>query len=191
MESVPYSHIAKGTLLIASPDIRSGVFFRAVILLCEHNNSGSFGIVINKQLDLELPEEILNPEQLNNEHVGMRAGGPVRTNQMMVLHNSKEINDPEHTLKICDAVYLGGDLRFLQTALSEEKGPDVRLCFGYSGWGEGQLESEFLEGGWFLCPATTNLVFDTPVEKIWQTTLRQMGGKYASLSMIPEDLSLN
>jgi putative transcriptional regulator len=184
-----YSQIQKGTLLIATPDIEGGLFFRAVILVCEHNPNGSFGLVINKNLDLDLPEEIVNVQNLANPHVGIRAGGPVQTNQMMLLHGSAK--PPPQTLQICDGVHLGGDLQFLQETLSDTQGPEIFLCFGYAGWGGGQLEREFLDGGWFLFPASSRVIFHTAPEKMWQTLLREMGGKYACLSMIPEDLSVN
>ncbi len=189
MEKIPYAKIQKGTFLIATPDIEGGIFFRAVILVCEHNPNGSFGIVINKSLTLELPEELINIDSLANPQVQIRAGGPVQTNQMMLLHTSDKI--PAQTLKICDDVYLGGDLQFLQEAISDEHGPHLHMCFGYAGWGAGQLEREFLDGHWFLFPASEHHLFQIPAEKLWQTLLREMGGKYATISMIPEDLSLN
>lgn len=175
--------------MIATPDIEQGIFFRAVVLICEHNLNGSFGLVINKSLDFELPEEILNTSQVVNKNVHIRAGGPVQTNQMMLLHTSLDI--PQQTLEVCPGVHLGGDLQFLQDALADENGPDIHLCFGYAGWGAGQLEREFLDGHWFVHPASEKYIFHTPPEKLWQQLLREMGGKYAALSMIPEDLSLN
>ncbi|HXF29554.1 MAG TPA: YqgE/AlgH family protein, partial [Chlamydiales bacterium] len=150
MEELPTTQIQKGTLLVASPDIESGLFFRGVILICEHSQAGSFGLLINKPLDIELPEEILNMSSVANPHVSVRAGGPVQTNQMMLLHTHNEEN--QETLKICDGVYLGGDLQFLQQILSDEEGPNVHLCFGYAGWGSGQLEREFLDGSWYIHP---------------------------------------
>lgn len=189
MENVPYSQIQKGTFMIATPDIEAGIFFRGVVLVCEHNPNGSFGLVINKSLELELPEEILNINNLSNPKVGIRAGGPVQTNQMMLLHTSESI--PGQTLQICQGVYLGGDLQFLQEIITNPEGPAVHLCFGYAGWGAGQLEREFLDGGWYLYPASENHIFETTPEKLWQTLLREMGGKYATLSMIPEDLTWN
>lgn len=189
MKNVPYSQIQKGVFLIATPEIDTGLFFRAVILVCEHNPNGSFGLVINKQLELALPDELVKMSNLVNPNVTIRAGGPVQTNQMMLLHSSEDL--PEQTLKIADGVNLGGDLHFLQKIISDEKGPDIALCFGYSGWGGGQLEREFLDGHWFLCPASKEHVFHTPLDRLWQTLLREMGGKYATLSMIPEDLTLN
>lgn len=189
MESIPYSQIEKGTFLISTPDIEMGIFFRSVVLICEHNPNGSFGLVINKLLNLELPPEIVNMNTLVNRHVTIHAGGPIQTNQMMLLHNSTTI--PGQTLKVCDDVYLGGDLNFLQEALIDSNGPNLLLCFGYTGWGPGQLEREFLDGNWFLWPSSSQYVFKTPPDKLWATLLREMGGRYAPLSMIPEDLTLN
>ncbi|HSX04021.1 MAG TPA: YqgE/AlgH family protein [Rhabdochlamydiaceae bacterium] len=189
MEQVPYSNLSKGTLLLASPDIDAGIFFRTVIILCEHTPNGSFGIIINKPLEVQLPEDLLNLERQANPHVAIRAGGPVQPNQMMLVHSADFI--AQQALKLCDGVYLGGDLQFLQEALANPSGPFVHLCFGYTGWPAGQLEREFLNGNWFLHPGSSRLVFETPADKMWQTILREMGGKYATLSMIPEDLSLN
>lgn len=189
MEHVPYSQIQKGTFLIATPDIDTGFFFRGVILICEHNANGSFGLLINRSLELELPDDIININQLTNPNIGIRAGGPVQTNQMMLLHSSDQVEN--QTLKIAEGVYLGGDLQFLQEAMTNDGGPHIYLCFGYAGWGAGQLEREFLDGHWYLHPATAKHIFHTPADKLWQSLLREMGGKYATLSMIPEDLSLN
>jgi len=189
MDPAPYSQIQKGTFLIASPDIDLGFFFRGVILVCEHNTNGSFGLLINKALHLELPDEIINVNQLANPHIEIRAGGPVQTNQMMLLHTSSKIES--QTLKVCHGVYLGGDLQFLQSSILDPNGPFIHLCFGYAGWGTGQLEREFLDEHWFLHPAEARHIFETPSDRLWQVLLREMGGKYATLSMIPEDLSLN
>lgn len=189
MEHTPYSQIQRGTFLIATPEIDAGFFFRGVVLVCEHSANGSFGLLINKNLELELPEEIININQLANPHISLRASGPVQTNQMMLLHDSDQVQ--QQTLKITNDVYLGGDLQFLQESLINQGGPHIHLCFGYAGWGTGQLEREFLDGHWFLHPATNQHIFHIDPSKLWQTLLREMGGKYATLSMIPEDLSLN
>lgn len=189
MEHVPYSHLSKGTLLIASPDIDKGVYFRSVILLCDHSTIGSFGLIINKPVAVEFPNDLLATEELNNKNIKTLNGGPLQGNQMMLLHNTPNPNN--EMLNVCDDVHLGGDLEFLQASAMDPNGPPILLCFGYSGWNGGQLEKEFLNGDWFLHKAKSEHLFSIPPEKLWQTALREMGGKYASLSMIPEDLSLN
>lgn len=181
--------LQRGQFLIASPDVEMSLLSRTVLLLCEHNESGSFGIVVNKSLDIELPEEILNLKSAINKNISLRAGGPVQTNQMMLLHTTQ---DPEQQLlAIADGIFLGGNVQFLHKLLHDESSPPVHLCFGYAGWTSGQLEREFLDGSWFPYPATKMHLFETAPEQLWKLLLREMGGKYATLSTIPEDLSMN
>lgn len=189
MEKLPFSQLERGTLLIATPEIDRGLFFRSVLLVCEHSAGGSFAIIINKPLGMEIPHQLVDPETNKNPHVRMLTGGPVQTNQMMLLHTDSSI--PDETLPLCENVYLGGDLSFLQERIADEEGPSIRLCFGYTGWGPGQLEEEFLEGQWLLHPASEELIFHTQPDDLWAVLLRKLGGKYASLSTIPKDLSLN
>lgn len=181
--------VRKGCFLIASPEIENNLFFRGVLLICEHNASGSFAILINKPLDLDLPEELVNLSSAPNKNVSIRAGGPVQTNQMMLLHSQH--SDQQQLLHVTDDIYLGGDLQYLHDLLEDESSPPVFLNFGYSGWAYGQLDREFLDGSWFLYPATKELLFETPPEKLWKILLLRMGGRYATLSTIPEDLSVN
>ncbi len=189
MQGMPYSQIKRGTLLIATPETESGIFFHSVVLVCEYSPAGSFGVIINKQLEEDLPEEIINVNNLANTGVSLRTGGPIQTNHMMILHSSEEHS--KQSIRICDNIFLGGDLKFLQKVIGDPDGPKLNLCFGYTGWTMGQIEKEFLDGQWFLIPATEKYVFETPPDKLWQKILLDMGGKYAPLSMIPEDLSLN
>ena len=181
--------VEKGCFLIASPEIENPLFFRGVMLICEHNASGSFAILINKPLDLELPEEIVNLSSAPNKNIHIRAGGPVQTNQMMLLHSSP--TEQQQLLHVKDDIFLGGDLQYLHELIEDNTSPDVFLCFGYSGWASGQLEREFLDGSWFLYPASKELLFATPPEQLWKTLLLRMGGKYATLSTIPNDLAVN
>lgn len=183
------SSVQKGCFLIASPEIENPLFFRGVMLICEHNASGSFALLINKPLDLELPEEIVNLSTAANKNVSIRAGGPVQTNQMMLLHSVKA--EQQQLLAVTEGVYLGGDIQFLHELIDDEASPNVFLCFGYAGWASGQLEREFLDGSWYLCRATKDLLFNTPPDNLWRALLLKMGGRYATLSTIPEDPSVN
>jgi putative transcriptional regulator len=108
---------------------------------------------------------------------------------MMLLHSCK--TEQQQLLTVADGIFLGGDVQFLHELIEDETSPNVFLCFGYAGWASGQLEREFLDGSWYLCKATKGLVFDTPPADLWKTLLRQMGGRYATLSTIPEDPSVN
>ncbi len=185
MSNIPYSELKKGTFLVASPDIESGIFYRSVVLLCDHSPVGSFGLIINKPLDVELEDDLFDLEGTEGK-VDMRAGGPNQPNQVMLLQD-QGFNE-ETSLEICEGVYLNGDIDLIR---EEEPIPQTILCFGYGGWTSGVLEREFLNGAWFLCPATKHQVFEIPAERLWQSLLREMGGKYKTLSLMPEDLELN
>lgn len=189
MKNNQITDLNRGTLLIASPDTPKGFYHRSVLLICEYTTGGSFGLVLNKPFDYELPQEIKSLEEMGANKLNLRLGGSMQSNQMMLLHESKD--SAEHTLKIIEDVHLGGDLPFLQERLASSTSPNIYLFFGYTGWVAGELEKEYLSGLWYLYPASKSLIFQTPPEKLWQTVLLQMGGKYASIAMIPEDLSLN
>ena len=189
MQKIPYSELKKGSFLIASPEVNDGLFFRSVVLLCDQSPVGSFGIIINKSLDMDVPEEMLNLGELADANISIRAGGPNQPNQIMLIHSHKQNSDSN--LKICEGVYLGGDLECIHEMTTCPEPPSLLMCLGYSGWGAGLLEREFLSGAWYLHPASKKHVFETPPTMLWQTLLREMGGKYKTLSMIPEDLELN
>lgn len=180
--------VKKGTLLIASPEIESDFFYRSVILICEHTASGTFGLVLNKPLEASLPEELLDFEKSSNEQIAMRIGGPVQTNQLLLLHNSSIATQ---AVAICDSVYLGGDLEFLQNSMENKSGPSILLCFGYTGWGPQELEKDISQGFWFLADAKHEYLFKTAPENLWKQVLQDKGGKYSCFSWMPDDLSHN
>ncbi len=186
-ETPSYSQLGKGAFLIASPEIESGIFFRSVVILCEHSHVGSLGLIINKEIDFEISDQIIEVEELANPNVELRAGGPLQMNQMLILHNQQL----EQCKELAPNIFLGGDLEFLQETMLDPEGASLRLMFGYASWASGQLEKEFLDGEWFVGKGNHCHIFETPVDQIWRSTLHEMGGKYSSLSMIPDDLSLN
>ncbi len=186
----PITKLSKGTILISTPEINDGLFCRSVIFICEHNMNGSFGLIINKKVNVAFSEDLFPLKNLENGIFKICAGGPVHTHQLMVLHNCSE--HPEQTLNIIDDIYLGGDLDFIQSLIHDsEREHNMCLCFGYAGWSPGQLEREILEGQWYVGPLQRELLFSKDYSTLWQESLLKMGGKYASISMIPEDLSLN
>lgn len=184
-----YAKLDRGALLVASPDIRHGVFSRSVVLLCEHSINGSFGLILNKPFRFDSSEDMFFLDQAANPKMRFCIGGAVQMHQMMLLHSCAELAD--QSLEICPSVYLGGDVAFLQECLSDELGLAANLCFGYSEWQAGQLEREFLDGLWFLSPGSSEHVFSLTPETLWSKILLSLGGKYASLSTVPEDLFVN
>ncbi|MDN3504183.1 MAG: YqgE/AlgH family protein [Rhabdochlamydiaceae bacterium] len=188
-EQILGDSLHKGQLLIASPEINHPFYKRSVLLLCDHTPAGSFGLAVNKLFEVENLESMLHESEFPViDQLTPRAGGLMQPSQMMLLHKSPSI--PDQTLQVSEDIFLGGDLDFLEKII-EHSPEELMLCFGYSGWNPGQLEKEFLEGSWYSFPASAHYLFEVAPEKMWQTILRDMGGKYKSLSMIPEDLTLN
>ena len=113
MESIPYAHLEKGTLLVASPEIDHGLYFRSVLLLCEHSPSGSFGLIINKPFDMQLPEDLVHIGELGNPNIAIRMGGPVQPNQIILLHSSSKVE--KESLEICPGSISEGTCNFFKS----------------------------------------------------------------------------
>ena len=155
------------------------------MLLCDHSTVGSFGLIVNKPL--ELTPDAIDFGEVANPNLSLRSGGPMQQDQLLLVHTAPASSD--EMLSVAPSITLGGSLNFLEEAT---QGSDpLLLCFGYGAWGAGVLEREFLSAGWFLTPASPHYLFNTPPEALWHTLLKDMGGKYASLAQIPTDPFLN
>ena len=178
---------AQGTLLIAPPMMRDPNFWRAVVLLCEHSPEGSFGLILNRPLTLELSEVM---KDLEGENM-ISLGGPVQQNTLHFLHRHGDLVD--EAIPIIDGVHWGGDFEAIKTLVQAETATpqDLRFFLGYAGWSPGQLEEEIGAGGWFLAHAADVLVFPEDPQNLWRTVMRRMGGEYALLSNFPDDPRMN
>ena len=180
--------LQSGTLLIAHPMLADSNFRRAVVLICEHGPDGSFGLILNKPLALELNEVI---DDLNSD-VAVSLGGPVQPNTLHYLHRHGDIL--VDAIPVIEDIYWGGDFDITKALLTadEPSGEALRFFLGYSGWDAGQLEAEIEQGGWILHTADDpNLVFPADAEQLWRTILRRMGGDYALLANFPDDPRMN
>lgn len=174
-----------GSLLIASPEISNGLYSKSVILICEHSEEGSIGIIINKLLPTQSPEEKVAIEKLEDHQIITLLGGPIHPDEAFMLHNNPKLKE--------ESVILGKDV-FLGSLLPIDPEDDVhsmRLIFGYSGWGPQQLEKEILKGLWIEVKLDTQKVFFEPLEKQWHEILKTLGGKYRALASFPTRLDLN
>lgn len=181
--------IEKGFLLVATPNMTDPLYKQSVVLICEYTSYGSFGLILNKPYELSSQESPSEINEITLMKDSLRIGGAMQQNQLMLLHASTKHRD--QTLRVTEGVYLGGDFPFLQELIKDEPDSGLLICFGYTGWTAGELENQFKEGLWYLYPATKNLIFDVPPEKLWKETLSTMGGKYKNISLIPSDLNLN
>ena len=171
-------------LLIAMPGMADPNFSTTVTLICEHNDEGALGIVINRPLDLTLAGLF---EQLDVEDPDPDAakrpvmmGGPVGPERGFVLH------DPgpkfENSLAVSNDIHLTLS-RDVIDAMASGKGPQQSLvALGYAGWEPGQLESEMLANSWLNVPATPAIVFDTPFGDRWMSAAKILGIDISQIS---------
>lgn len=179
---------AKGTLLIANPFLKDPNFSRTVIFLCEHEDNGTFGFVLNKLFSRKLND--LVPE-LENFDYPVYQGGPVQADTLHFIHQEPELISGGQ--EIFEGVYWGGNFETLQIRLknNEIDLDKIRFFIGYSGWGEGQLDEEMKSDSWLTVSATRKLIFNTPPENVWKDSLNHLGGDYKMMVNYPLDPQLN
>jgi putative transcriptional regulator len=178
----------KGQLLLDSGQLGGSYFQRTVVLICQHDAEGAFGLVLNRATGSKVGEMIVAelPESLKVCPLYM--GGPVQASALSYLHSDAFIPDGN----VMANLSLGHSLDTL-IEIGESFSPTrkIRLFAGYAGWSPGQLEDEMKRKAWLSHPASLDLVFDAEPGKLWQKILRQKGGQYKLLAQMPEDLSLN
>ncbi|OGS93266.1 MAG: hypothetical protein A3K04_09025 [Gallionellales bacterium RBG_16_56_9] len=170
--------------LIAMPAMQKGFFAGTLAYVCEHNENGALGIVVNRPISLTLGEmfdQINIP--LHQPKLGkmpVHFGGPVQTERGFVLH------DPhgawQSTLHVNDKVGLTTSKDILE-AVGEGRGPsNIIVTLGYAGWDQGQLEHEMTENAWLTVPASEHILFDLPPEERLPAAMALLGVDYASLA---------
>lgn len=174
-----------GILLVSEPFLGDPNFHRTVILIVEHNENGTLGFVLNQKTALTVVDLFEDFDCLDPVHIG----GPVGRDTFHYIHNLEHLQGAQ---EICKDVYWGGDFDMLQVLLSDEKPADVKVKFfaGYSGWSEGQLQSEIEAKSWIVVPGSNKSVFLDELE-MWRTVLRDEGGDLGWMSNAPDDVSLN
>jgi putative transcriptional regulator len=171
-------------LLIAMPGMPDPNFNSTVTLICEHNNEGALGIVINRPTNLKLGGLF---EQLALEEADTTAarrpvlsGGPVARERGFVLHNPGLAF--ESSMSVSEEIQLTLS-RDVLDALAAGRGPDKSLvALGYAGWEPGQLEAEMLANTWLNVPASPEIVFDLPFGQRWSHAAATLGIDISRLS---------
>jgi putative transcriptional regulator len=179
---------ASGTLLVSGPFQTVPYFRRTVVLLCMHDERGSFGLVLNRPLEVNI-SELMNELPELTSPVGI--GGPVQSSNLFFLHTlGPRI---EGSLKVIDGIHMGGDYEQLCGVLrnAPKLARHVRFFVGYSGWDANQLDAEIGKRSWLVHPADKRSVMGTGNKDLWAGTLRSMGPLFAPLANFPEDPSLN
>jgi putative transcriptional regulator len=178
----------KGSLLLSEPFLNDDYFRRAVILLCEHNDEGSFGFILNNYVNIKLNELI---EGVDDFDANISLGGPVSTNNLYYIHTLGE--DIPGSTPLVKGVYIGGEFEVLKSLIkSKAITPNqIKFFLGYSGWSANQLDNEMKEESWIVTKSNLKIVMGKRDKDLWKKILNKMGGKFSVISNYPINPSLN
>jgi len=176
-ESMSDSPYLANQFLIAMPGLEDPNFFHSVTYICEHNEEGALGLVINRPLQMQLGEilrhiklEHIEPEA---KQLPVHLGGPVQQDRGFVLH--EPLGDWDATLKVTERIGITSSIDILE-AIARNRGPERSLiALGYAGWGAGQLEREMAENAWLSGPADPDILFSTPDSERWKAAAASLG----------------
>ena len=163
--------------IIAMPNLADDNFNHTVTYICEHNENGCFGIVINRKTEVTLDEviaqmEIKPGDAINHEKL-IYHGGPVQQERGFILHQPQ--GEWSSSLKINEQMALTTSRDIIE-AIARDEGPEHSIiALGYAGWSPGQLEQEIATNTWLSCPADEQIIFNTPTEKRWQAAADLLG----------------
>ena len=178
----------KGQLLLDGGKLKGSFFHRSVVLICQHDPEGAFGLVLNRSSGSKVEEMIVADLPAVIKEQTLYLGGPVQPSALSFLHTDAVLLDAN----VIPNLKLGHSLDSLMEiddAFSTTQ--QVRVFAGYAGWSPGQLEDEMLREAWLTHPVSVDMVFLPNPTQLWQMVLRKKGWKYRLLADAPEDLSWN
>jgi len=176
----PSAHpLKEGHILISVPLQGNFYFDRTVILLIEHNEKNSFGIILNKSLPITLQDMFKNAGKKQG-NISVFNGGPVDINNLLTLHTYGNLI--KGSTSIANELYFGGfPAELLQSIKNDFLDENlIRFYLGYTGWGAGQLESELKKNMWVIGQFQENLLFHNNDEECWKTAVTALGKRYSS-----------
>ena len=163
-------------------------FGRAVVLLAEHNEEGSFGVIMNKPVTATFNEVLKDFPKFD---APMYLGGPVETDSLFYIHTLGE--QLEGAAKILDGLFWGGDIEALKEMilLKKVEPKDIRFFIGYSGWGAEQLDTELKRNSWVITRSSRKRLLSLDPDVMWERLLSKMGDNYKYWNKFPIDPTLN
>jgi putative transcriptional regulator len=164
-------------LLIATPMITDSFFNRSVIYICEHNEHGAIGVIVNHPLQINIHQVLLRMDikycTQRLRQTSVLCGGPIHPERGFVLHPPEGVWDL--SLSISDALAITTSKDILQ-AIATDTGPKTFIfALGYANWIDLQLEQEIADNFWLTCPADIDLLFQVPWHERWQFALNSLG----------------
>ena len=170
--------------LIAMPSMVDPHFAKTLTFICEHNDQGALGIVVNRPIEMNLHtllEQVsipLGAEQFKS--IPVHFGGPVQVDRGFVLH--KPLGQWQSTLAVSPEVGLTTSKDILQAVARGEGPRQLLVTLGYAGWAPGQLEHELAQNAWLTVQARPEVIFDLRAEERLPAAMGLLGIDFASLS---------
>jgi putative transcriptional regulator len=178
----------KGKALVSEPFLLDNYFKRSIVIITEHNKSGTVGFVLNKPVDVKISEVIENFPDIDAE---VALGGPVSTNTLHYLHTLGDIIP--NSVPIIGNIFWGGDFEVVERLITSGNilRGQIRFFLGYSGWSPDQLENELAENAWIVCDISPEEIMMPMNKHYWTKKLQGMGQKYEMWSNFPENPEMN
>ena len=178
MRNSKHNDLETGRILVAEPFLQDPNFRRGVVLLCDHQDDGSFGFILNKPSDMGINDLIANFPDFKSD---VYYGGPVQTDTIHYLHTKGDILP--NSIEVLNGVYWGGDFEVLKDFIRNDriKSEDIRFYVGYAGWSAGQLKSEKDYHSWMTVDGHIDYVFSEN-KKLWKEILEKEGGTYGIIA---------
>lgn len=170
-----------GDILVAEPFMRDDNLRRTVVYLCEVNEDGAYGMVLNHPLPVQLSKII---EEFPDAPFYTNYGGPVDEGKLFYIHNLKDLNNAE---LIINNQYFGGSFEDIkqQIILGEVDHTNVRFFVGYTGWGKDQLQQEIEEKSWIVWKNHKHTMLTAASENLWSEFMIEMGAPYSKMESYP------
>ena len=180
--------VSIGDVLISEPFLDDFYFRRSAILIVDHNDEGSFGVVINKRLNVPFNDIIMGFPKFDAE---VYLGGPVDTDRVFFIHTIGEMIPDSH--KIMSGLYWSGNINALKAMIKNDliKSHEVRFYVGYAGWDGGQIRKELKANTWLVGKFSTKEILHTMPSKMWSTFVNKLGNKYILWNKFPVNPSDN
>lgn len=164
--------------LIATPTMNDPLFKRSVTYICEHNEEGAMGLIVNQPGNLDVTGlldklEIVYPSPSDSLSGPVFQGGPVGQERGFVIHPPQE--NWRSSLQLSDDIMVTTSRDILESLGSSAAPPKFILTLGYAGWDAGQLEQELAEDAWLAIPAEADILFNTPTSERWQKATAKLG----------------
>jgi putative transcriptional regulator len=178
----------RGRILISEPFLYDYYFRRSVVLLAEHNKEGSFGVIINKPMEVNFEEVVKDFPDFESK---VYLGGPVKTDSLFFIHTLGD--EIENSLPILRGLFWGGDLERVKELimLNQLNDSNIRFFIGYSGWMPKQLDNELKRDSWLVSSMSAEEIMQGNPDKMWKKSVLEIGGRYKIWTNFPAEPTLN